>query len=254
MKRREEFFLVFFLFFALSILVFGLSKFGALNSVQSFLGTAFSPLRNSAFSVFSGLWITPKGSTLEEENQNLRKQLVDINVLRQENAALKDQFKTTNPSSLKLLPARIVGISGENLTLDKGINDGIVGGEAVIFKDNLIGKIDKISNNFSILVLLTGTDSSFTVRDLSSNAQGVLTGQGNEAMILDKVLLSENLKVSDIIVTAGDLNEKGTGYPPDLIVGRINSIDKKESSLFQRAKVQSFLNFQKLSIVFIVSE
>lgn len=251
MKRREEFFYIFFIFLFLSFLLFGLSKLGSLNSLQSFLGTIFSPLRSSTYNIFSPLWTAEKGSTLEEENQNLRKQLVDINILKQENRALKDQFSTTNPNSSKLLPARIVGMRDENFTLDKGKNDGISGGEAVVFKDNLIGRITNVSASFSILTLLTSSDFSFTAKDLNTNAQGVLIGAGEGEMVLDKVLLSESIKISDIIVSAGDLDEKGLGIPPDLIVGRISSVDKKASSLFQRAKVQSFLNFKKLTTAFV---
>ena len=71
-------------------------------------------------------------------------------------------------------------------------------------------------------------------------------------MTLDNVLLSENIKVGDIVTTKGDITLKRIGYPPDLIVGKIMSVDKNPSSLFQKARVESFVNLNKLYMVFIL--
>lgn len=70
-------------------------------------------------------------------------------------------------------------------------------------------------------------------------------------MILDNVLLSETLKVGDVVLTNGDIDQNGKGLPPDLIVGKITSVDKNPSALFQKADVVSFVDFSKLSTLFV---
>ncbi|HZJ18567.1 MAG TPA: rod shape-determining protein MreC, partial [Patescibacteria group bacterium] len=69
---------------------------------------------------------------------------------------------------------------------------------------------------------------------------------------LDNVLLSENLKKGDIILTKGDIDQEENGYPPDLIIGKIISVDKSPSALFQKADVVSLVDLSKLTTVFII--
>lgn len=275
MKKRENFFPIFLIFLFLSIVVLGLSKTQASANLRSFLETVSSPLQKITYGVFNGfprIFSNSKTQDLENKNRACQALLVDQQNLIRENAALRDQFQTALPKSPNLLPAKILGqqafIPGislpETFTLDRGAKDGVLKGAAVVFKNNLVGKIERVSSNLSTVALLTNKNSSFTVRTLpaplpygtgpSKNFQalGILRGQGNGEMILENVELSENLKVSDLVLTYGDLDIKGLGYPPDLIVGRVASVDKKPSALFQKAAVLSLLDFQKLSTVFIV--
>ncbi len=73
-------------------------------------------------------------------------------------------------------------------------------------------------------------------------------------MLLDNVLLSEQLNVSDIIVSKGDIDTEGKGFPRNLVVGRVTSIEKKPSALFQTARVKSNLDMSKLSLVFVITQ
>jgi len=69
---------------------------------------------------------------------------------------------------------------------------------------------------------------------------------------LDNVVLSDSIAVGDYVVTKGDLTIDNSGYPPSLIVGKIISVEKKSSDLFQRGKVKSLVDFSRLSTVFVV--
>jgi cell shape-determining protein MreC len=55
-----------------------------------------------------------------------------------------------------------------------------------------------------------------------------------------------------LVLTNGDVGLNGSGFPPDLIVGKITSIEKKPSALFQKAEVESFLDFSKITAVFVI--
>jgi cell shape-determining protein MreC len=71
-------------------------------------------------------------------------------------------------------------------------------------------------------------------------------------MIFDNVLQSSDIKISDVILTKGDQDIKGVGIPPDLILGKLISVSKKPSNLFQKGEVVSLLDFSNLSTVFVI--
>jgi rod shape-determining protein MreC len=176
--------------------------------------------------------------------------------------ALRDQFQTTTPSSRKLLPASIVGFKGiiqgssapSELIIDKGRSDAVVVGQVVMYKDTVIGTISKVSEHLSRITVVSHADSSFTGKTAKTNALGVIEGQGNGVMLLKNVVLSEKLRVGDLVLTKGDVDLDGKGYPPDLIVGKIVKIERKPSALFQSAEVRSTVNFSKLTDVFVITQ
>lgn len=196
---------------------------------------------------------------LKEENLNLSEKLVDQAKILADNRALRDQFQTQSIQTQALIEAKVVGspsfIPGitlpEYLVLDKGLAQGIEKGQAVVYKDNLVGFITNASQNFSKVELLSNSNFSETVRTISTNSLGVAKGQGGGGIILDNVLLSQTLQKGELVVTKGDKNENGIGVLPDLVIGKISSVNKNPSSLFQLAKIEPLLDFSKLSIVFI---
>jgi rod shape-determining protein MreC len=197
---------------------------------------------------------------LEEINLDLSKKLVDQKKILEDNKALRDQFTTTSINNKNLIAANIVGspsfIPGvtmpENYILDKGEKDGIKTGQFVIYKDNLVGKIVQASKNFSKVDLLTNQNFSVTAQTVFSNATGIVKGQGGGEIILDNVVLSQSLNKDDLVATKGDLDVRGAGILPNLILGKIISVNKNPSSLFQSAKIKTQLDFIHLSTVFIV--
>jgi len=116
----------------------------------------------------------------------------------------------------------------------------------------LVGKIVKTSTYFSMVALLLNNNTTFTVQTMKSSTLGVIRGGGGDTLLLDNVVLSDKLEKDDIVITKGDLDGKGNGYPPDLVVGKINSVNKKTSALFQTGEVRSLLDFSKLETVFVI--
>jgi rod shape-determining protein MreC len=264
MQKRNSFFSYFLVFLALSLVIFGASKAGFLKPIDGLLKGIFAPFQAITYGTFSK--ITSFGSnaqmqTLKAQNLALTKKLIDQNTLIQDNKALRDQFQTQNPRSLSLMEADVIGAPGfipgisvpEILILDRGENDGIKIGEAVVYQDNLVGKVVKTSLFLSEVMLITNSSSSFTAKTLSMQSQGVVKGQGAGEMILDNVVLSDSLEKQDTVLTKGDVNGEGTGFPPDLVVGKITSISKSPSDLFQKAAVKSKIDFTKMDKVFVIT-
>lgn len=261
MPRKNNFWLSFIVILTLSILLLVLGRSGVFSGPASLISNVTAPIGH----VFSGI-LQGKETPQEAENKDLVSKIVNQNRLVSENQALRDQFETTYPKSQHLLPASVVfspgfvpGISTpEYMVIDRGKNDNVMVGSAVVFKDNLVGRVTEVSTSFSRVILISNPSSNFAAKTISikdpqsTSALGIATGLGGIELVLDNVLLSEKLSVGDYVATKGDFQINSTGYPPSLIVGKITSVEKKASDLFQRAKVKSLLDFSKLNMVFVV--
>ncbi len=262
MRKKENFTSVFLFFLIFAIIIFTLSKFGFLAFPVSILQKAVSPFAETTFSVFnffSGGDNSEIGK-LKDQNKELIKMNVNGEKLKKENSALADQFATTSVRSQTLLPAKVVGapsfIPGvsnpQSLIIDKGTEDNVKVGNAVIYKDNLVGKVVESNLYFSKIDIVTSSSFSTTVKSSRTQAPGIIKGDGGEKLILDNVLQSDDIKTQDIILTKGDQNINGAGIPPDLILGKLTAVVKKPSNLFQKGEVISLLDFSNLSTVFVI--
>lgn len=264
MRKKQDIIPIFGILFIISLLFVVLGKSDLVNSIRLGIESLIVPVEKTIFGMFenTGNITDGKFAKLSEENRLLQKRLLDQKLLEKENKALKDQFQgKENPQSKKLLPAHVIGMPRflpgisrpEYYILDKGQADGVKVGYTVVVNNNLIGKIDEISPRLARVKLLTGKDFSFTATSPETNADGVIKGQGNTEMIFDNVLLSDTLKTNAVVITKGDVTKEGIGLLPHLLVGKIVSVEKKASNLFQSAKIKSFLDFTKITLVFIVT-
>ena len=224
-----------------------------------------NPIRKFEFSLISKIFAESQNTAYQKlvlENNNLRARLVEQEKLVLENRALRDQFEAGYPPPDTIIPASIIGspnfIPGLSFPtafiIDKGQKSGIAEGNACVSGPNLLGVVSKVSENIAKISLISGTIklTAKTVPEESSEreAQGVVTGESRDSLVFENILLSDQLKVGQTVVTKGDALENGNGMPANLIIGKIESIDKKESSLFQRAKVKPLINFASISTLF----
>ncbi len=258
MKKRENVLYAMVLFTVLS----GILLFVSQTQIGSFIrgiGELITiPLTQNTFKIYHAL-AAPKETVSQQKQQEQVLQSVNIFKLRKENQALLDQFQTIKPTSSKLLPAHIIGmptfIPGVSIitqvVIDRGKKDNIKIGQAVIYKENVIGKVISVTEKTALI--RTIFDSSFAVsaRTMKTMAIGLIRGRGKESLLFDNVLLSDKLEASDIVITAGDIDVNNLGFPPDLIIGKITVVSKKSSDLFQQATIVSLIDIRELNMVFI---
>ncbi|MGI8420150.1 MAG: rod shape-determining protein MreC [Candidatus Levyibacteriota bacterium] len=252
MKGTRTIFSVFFICIILSLVILLFFQ----NPLTGALQSIILPLQRWTFTSVTQPVPTqlPSQQQLQQENNVLRTQLAHMQEIENDNKALHDQFRITTPAPKSLVPANIIGMNDDMMLLDKGSADNMKQNAIVVFKENLIGKITQTTPHISVVTLITNPAISFTAKTTKTNAIGVIKPQGGNSTVLDNVVLSAKLAKNDVIVTKGDLDNKGDGYPPNLIVGKIISINKKASNLFQSAKVESLVNFSNLHIVFVMEK
>lgn len=251
MKQVKAIAPIFFLLLILSLFIL----FFFQNPLTAVLQTVTLPLQQWTV----GMTLKPTGTMtpqeeLQQENNQLRGELAQMQELKKDDQALHDQFKTTTPAPQKLLPAGVIGVQDTYLLIDKGSVDGIRLGDVVVVQDNLIGSVAKVTPHISQVVLLSDPSTSFTAQSAKTSANGIVRSIDGGTVIFTNVVLSDKLEQNDIILTKGDRDAQGHGYPPKLIVGKIISVDKQASSLFQAAKIESLVNLSQVRMVFVMTE
>jgi len=261
MDKRSNLISTFFFFILLSGIMYALSHTPLGMGTHGLIEVAVSPMRDGVLTVFAKTSGKPSAyQVLQDENATLRLKLATYQNQAREIQALRDQFAVTTIDPQTLLPAKIVGrrtiVPGfslpDQLIINKGKSDKVEKGNVVVYKDFLLGQIASVSEHTSLVDMSYRKGFSTTVSLADSGALGIIKGQGQGEMLLDNVILSDTLRLQSNVLTKGAVDQTGKGVPPGLLVGKIISIDKKPSALFQTAKVSLSLDITRLENVFIL--
>lgn len=256
MRKRLTVTLVVLLLITGAIILFSTSS--PVQYTESFFQSVFeSPkafLYNAKISLFHSKMDVV--SQLKSENKALSEKMADYEQMKRDNAALRDQFAQTNLQASDVLPARIVGFQGDashptEFVINRGSNDGVRSNMTVVEGKQLIGQIGMVSQTYSVVYLPVSSRFSTVGQTSTTNTDGVVKGEG-DFILFDNVLTTDKLQKNDIVVTKGDVQMSGVGIQPGFIIGKIVSVSNVPSRPFQNAEVQSFLDYSKLSLVFVI--
>lgn len=227
----------------LSLLLFSLDRAGVISGPKGSLERFLNNFGRVNFPQNARI------DELREENVELLSKIKNQRELELENNALRSQLNTGEKLSQKLLLAKVLSGNINFLVIDKGKEDGVSGGETVIYKNILVGKVVSVSVNRARVELPTSQSSKIQAKT-SNGSRGIIVGQAG-AMLIDNVTLSESIQEKDLVFTARANSSEGE-ILPDFVIGEVERVFKSESALFQQAKVQSPLDFGNIQFVFLV--
>lgn len=243
-------------FIIISLLIYFYRESGPAYFVQGIFQSVFAVPRSILYSLGRGDASHDQILELLKKNEDLTQKMVNFELIQKDNEALKSQFASSGDTSPTLVTAKIVGFLGDRKTpssfvVNAGSSQGIQKGMAVIYEKYLIGKVVNASNKYS--VILTPLNNSFQVlaKLSDTNANGLLLGN-NDFMTLDRVVITDTLNKDSIVLTKGEVDNNGIGILPDLIIGKIVSVSKKETAPFQSAEVIPLVDYSRLTQVFII--
>ena len=202
---------VWYWFFLIAILIFvRVSKGAVLLDLLAFASRPLWPGTAQREWIENGINLEQKIrlDLLEKDNHRLRK-LLDL--------------KTTSKNDL--ISAAVISRRSrdfwQQFQLNKGANDGISSGDAVMGPGGLLGLIDSVTLTTSTVRLITSPGMKLGVWIDETKVHGVLVGIGTnrpQLNFLDKV---PNAKVGQIVSTS----PASTLLPPNLPVGVIQFIN-----------------------------
>lgn len=162
--------------------------------------------------------------------------------LKAENESLRRLLGANLPASWQFIPAKILSLKNDQLTINVGSKDGIGPGMNVLLlaegnQGILIGRIERAEPYLAKVSLISGAKVK-----TESGASGEITG-----LQLIKVEQKYRLNQGDLIISEG-----GNGWLPDLPVGRVGKIDNTATSIYQTAQVEPMADIKAVSQIFVV--
>jgi rod shape-determining protein MreC len=192
-----------------------------------------------------------------ELEARLRSQTVDyvqLSALEEENRSLRAAAGFLADRDIKVLGARVISRSISDQTavvmIDRGSNDGIEIGQAVIAENGLyVGKVISLTERTANIMLLTDVRSRVAASTpKEGNASGVIEGRGSGVAHFTLIPQSLPLKRDDVVVTAGT-EEK---VPANLVIGLVNDVDSKATDPFKNAVIEPLAPLQDLNLVSVI--
>lgn len=247
----------FFLLIVISVSLSFLDNAGILLKPRAFATTLILPAQGAFlragqgvgnFLSFFTFWKSGslKINNLEMRLRELTVEAEKVKNLEAENKALREQLGIPFSKEKKMIMAGVVGFPHE-LMIDKGAKDGVKMGMTVIYKDIYIGKVSKALFNSSLVLTASDPLSKITGVTSKTRAKGIATGQFGSGVSLEKVVSEDSLVLDDVVLTSGE-----DGILKGLLIGKISEIKKEEAGVFQSAKLSIFIDYSKLTMVFVL--
>ncbi len=178
---------------SLALLTLDFRDAAVVQSARRVAGNVFSPLRGAAETVsepFTNAWhgVTDYGD-LEDDNAELQRRIDELEgrAVLEEDAAqqlaeLLEQQGLEWVGAIPTTVARVVAGNPSNFShtidINKGSDDGIRDGMAVVNGAGLVGRIVQVTSSRSTVQLITDPDFAVGVRLLPSGVTGHRTGEG----------------------------------------------------------------------------
>jgi rod shape-determining protein MreC len=118
----------------------------------------------------------------------------------------------------------------------------------IVSQGIIIGKVEETYANMAKVVLLTDSESVINVRDLETEAKGVVRGKFGLGLVLEMVSQDDTLNAGDSVITSG----LGGDLPKGLLVGKIQEPQSSLDRIFQEAIVAAPVKYSNLDVVFVI--
>lgn len=194
---------------------------------------------------------------LRDENERLQDQIRELEAQVRATDALEKQVVQLElingleiADELTTVTARIYSSGAtafDNVRyIDKGANDGVLVGQAVVDEDGLVGRVDIVSANDARIRLITDPLVSVGIRVQATNETGIVTGRGDGPLRLEMFRASEPVYEGALVVT------DGSRFPPGLVVGTVSKTAGAEVGFVLRTDVDPAAQLSKVDYVKVV--
>jgi len=261
-KFKKILLLFFFIFLSLFLLALSPER---QSSIKHKIMLVLAPFQRTAFNIDSNLSALKKKELnieeLRKENQRLSEELSSLVIeknlskeLERENKRLRELLAFERKLPFKLTPAQIIGRDSTNwnkvIFINKGSVSGLKNGFPVITPEGLVGQIIETTPHQSKVMTILDNNSRVAALVEQSRVQGVICGTNDSFCQLNYISLREQINEKDSVISSG----QGGVFPKGLLIGKVSSVKKKETDLFQKIKVSPAVNLSRLEEIMVIIE
>ena len=174
--------------------------------------------------------------------------------LQAENARLRQLLgsKAQLPSQATI--AEIIGVPTDPdraaVILDKGQDDGVQPGYAVVDAQGLFGQVVDVSSSTSWVILITDRKHAIPARNNRTGVRMIVGGIGvSDRLVLEDLPASTDVQDGDLIETSG----LGGRFPPGYPVGTVASVEATQDSPYLQASLTPTAALLKVGHVLVIA-
>jgi rod shape-determining protein MreC len=201
-------------------------------------------------------------ASLKEENERLRRRLLEASqvsqqflALSEENARLRELLGSRRRLGAEVLVAELVGIVPAPNTLqveiDKGSSAGVRVGQAVIDAEGMFGQVVEVARYTSRVMLIADASHAVPVEVSRNNFRSIAAGTGRfDELELEYVPITTDIRAGDVLVSSGLGGHFPRGYP----VARVTSVVVDPTVPYAQVKAQPAAALDRSRHVLVVFE
>lgn len=198
--------------------------------------------------------------SLEEENETLKAALATLYHERErllqfkaERERLRSLLSLRDDSPNSFLACEVIGYSSSpfvrSVTVDRGREDGVRIGMAVVGYRGLVGTVSQVNTGSSEVLLISNKAISVSCIDKRSRVVGMLEWQRGNQFRLDYVGKEEDIVSGDTLLTSGF----GKLFPKGFPVGVVTRVLEDRAGVSKRVEVRGLADLGALEELFIVA-
>lgn len=137
-----------------------------------------------------------------------------------------------------------------NLTLNRGSNDGLKVDMGVISPQGVVGIVTSVSNNYAAVQSVLNTNSQVVAKFKKSNHFGTLVWNAEEPNVvqLTEIPRLAPVALGDTIVT----DSRSTIFPAGIQIGTVKNFDRLEGDDYYKIDVQLFTDMTSVKHVYAI--
>lgn len=209
-------------------------------------------------------WLTffANRASLERRYQAMERQYKSVIAMeseckeaQEENISLRKAIHFIEQSSTSPIVASVIGIDARRfhntLIIDRGRNDGIREGDAVVADDGiLIGKIFSLFEHTSTVLLLYDNQSKVAATlQTHERTLGIVEGSLGLTLIFDLIPKDIVIPKGTIVITSG----LETGIPRGLLIGTVQDVQSQPYNLFQKALIIPLVDYYQYPLILVLT-
>ena len=250
--------------FCSGLLIFFDHKMNSFESARGYLQSMVSPLQYLATAPKQMMsWaaenIVTRGQLIEDNEQYkinelvFHEQALQLEIVQRENERLRALLASPLRGDAKKMVAEILAVDSDPYThqvvINRGANDGVYEGQAVIDDEGIVGQILHVGTTSSRVLLITDVTHAVPVRISRNGVRLIASGVGViDILSHNHVPHSTDIRVDDMLVTSGLGGKFPEGYP----VARVTSVLQDESRAFSQIQSQPVAKIDRLRYVLLL--